>query len=160
MRALWRLCSEALYLNDLIGTDPRGGLHQRHHAAAPPQAPPGALVGVISALSPALQVHGAPLAPVAAEVEWNVHTAPKSCSWTASIRCGSSVRMNEEKREQVVALLTRIGMMAEDLNVIALGGAGAPAQELSRLIDEAQRRVSEMEMLSEQAASIIQPDNP
>ncbi len=68
--------------------------------------------------------------------------------------------MNEEKREQVVALLTRIGMMAEDLNVIALGGAGAPAQELSRLIDEAQRRVSEMEMLSEQAASIIQPDNP
>ena len=68
--------------------------------------------------------------------------------------------MNEEKREQVAALLTRIGMMAEDLSVTALGVAGAPAQELSRLIDEAQRRVSEMEMLSEQAASIIQPDNP
>ena len=75
-------------------------------------------------------------------------------------RCGSTVRMDEETREHVVALLTRIGMMAEDLSAIALGAAGVSGQELSRLIDEAQRRVSEMEMLSEQAASIIQPDDP
>lgn len=68
--------------------------------------------------------------------------------------------MNNETRDQVVALLTRLGMMAEDLSAIALGAASVSGQELSRLIDEAQRRVSEMKMLSEQAASIIQPDNP
>lgn len=137
-----------------------GGLHQQHHAAAPPQAPPGALVGVISALPPAPKAHGAPLAPAVAEVEWNVHAATKSCSWTSAKPSGSTARMNEEARDHFVALLTRIGMMAEDLSVIALGAAGVPGQELSRLIDEAQRRVSEMEMQSEQAASIIQPDNP
>lgn len=62
--------------------------------------------------------------------------------------------MDEETIEQVVALLTRVGMMAEDLSAIALGAAGVSGQELSRLIDETQRRAFEMAMLSEQAAYI------
>ena len=148
-----------MYLIDLIRTDPRGGLHQRHHAAAPPQAPPGALVGVISALLfRRLKFTRAPLAPVAAEVEWNVDAALKSCSWTGAKPFGSTARMDDETRDQVVALLTRIGMMAEDLSVIALGATGVFGKELSRLIDEAQRRVSEIDMLSEQAASSAQSD--
>lgn len=65
--------------------------------------------------------------------------------------------MDEETRDQVVALLTRIGMMAEDISVIALGAAGASGQELSHLIDDTQRRVLEMEMLSERVASIAHP---
>lgn len=37
--------------------------------------------------------------------------------------------MDDETRDQVVALLTRIGRMAEDLSVIALGAAGVSGQE-------------------------------
>lgn len=65
--------------------------------------------------------------------------------------------MDEDTREQVVALLTRVGIMAEDLSAIALGAAGVSGQELSHLIDETQRRVFEMAMLSEQAAAIAHP---
>lgn len=63
--------------------------------------------------------------------------------------------MDEETRGQLVAVLTRIGMMAEDLNVIALGGAGQSDEELAALIGEIQRRVFGVAMLSEQAESIV-----
>lgn len=68
--------------------------------------------------------------------------------------------MDEETKEQVVALLTRIGMMAEDLSVIALGAAGEAGQELAHLIVETQRMVLAMEQLSERTASMIHPGDP
>lgn len=122
--------------------------------SAPPQAPPGALVGVISALSLALQVYDAPLAPAAAEVEWNVHGACKSCSWTDVERCGSTARMEEEKREQVVALLTRIGMMAEDLSLIALKASEMSDEVLDGLVEKIQQEVLAMKLLSEEADEV------
>lgn len=63
------------------------------------------------------------------------------------------MRMDEEKREQVVALLTRIGMMAEDLSVIALGAAGRPTEELGGLVEEIMRRIMAMKVLGEEAVS-------
>ena len=60
--------------------------------------------------------------------------------------------MDEEARDQVVALLTRIGMMAEDLSAIALGAADVSGEELTGLIAEIQRMLLAMEKLSERAA--------
>ncbi len=79
----------------------------------------------------------------------------KAAAGLSSERCGSIKRMNDETREMIVALLTRIGMMAEDLSVIALGGEGQSGEELAALIGEIQRRVFGMAMLSEQAESIV-----
>lgn len=45
-------------------------------------------------------------------------------------RCGSTACMDEETRGQLVAVLTRIGMMAEDLNVIALGARDSRTRSL------------------------------
>lgn len=62
--------------------------------------------------------------------------------------------MNEETRERVVALLTRVGMMAEDLSVIALGVAGQPDEELAALIGEIRRKILAMKLLGTEAESI------
>lgn len=123
-------------------------------AAAPPQAPPSVLVGVISALPSALQAQGTPLAPAGAEVEWNVHAALKSCSWTGVGRCGFTARMDVETRDQVVAQLTRIGMMAEDLSVIALATAKMSDEALADLVLEIQKRVLAMQLLGDETASM------
>ena len=81
-----------------------------------------------------------------------MHAAIKSCSSTGAKPCGSTARMDEEARDQVVALLTRIGMMAEDLSAIALGAADVSGEELTGLIAEIQRMLLAMEKLSERAA--------
>ena len=62
--------------------------------------------------------------------------------------------MDEEKREQVVALLTRIGMMAEDLSVIALGEAGRSNEELRGLVEEIMCRIMAMKVLGQEVMSI------
>ena len=53
----------------------------------------------------------------------------KSLQKFASVH-GSSERMDEETRKQVITLLTRIGMIAEDLSAIALGRQSSPARSL------------------------------
>lgn len=62
--------------------------------------------------------------------------------------------MDEEKREEVVALLTRIGMIAEDLSAIALGAAGRSGEELAGLVSEIQRMALAMKVLGEEVAAI------
>ena len=62
--------------------------------------------------------------------------------------------MNEETTEKVVALLTRIGMMAEDLSAIALGAAGRSNEELAGLVSEIQRMVLAMKVLGEEVVAI------
>jgi hypothetical protein len=62
--------------------------------------------------------------------------------------------MNDETRDQVVALLTRIGMMAEDLSAIALGAVERSNEELAGLVWEIQRRELAIKVLGEEAASI------
>ena len=62
--------------------------------------------------------------------------------------------MDEETKEQVVALLARVGMMAEDLSAIAVGAAGVSGEELTGLVAELQRRVGMIKELGEEAASI------
>lgn len=74
-------------------------------------------------------------------------------------RCGSTARMDDETRERVVALLTRIGMMAEDLSAIALGAAGRSYEELGGLSGEIMCRIMAMKMLGEEAASIALSDS-
>lgn len=58
----------------------------------------------------------------------------------------------------IVALLTRIGMMAEDLNAIALGAAGHSDEELAALIGDIRRTILAMKLLSKEAASIAPAD--
>ena len=62
--------------------------------------------------------------------------------------------MDEETRDQVVALLTRIGMMAEDLCVIALGAAGKSHEELGGLVKEIMCRIMAIKVLGEEVAAI------
>ena len=62
--------------------------------------------------------------------------APKSCNWNAAQRYGSSAGMDEETREQIVEMLTRVGMMAEDLSVVALGAASLKPNEIPDLISK------------------------
>jgi len=66
--------------------------------------------------------------------------------------------MDEEARELVVALLTRIGMMAEDLSAIALGAAVSSDEELARLLGVTQRMARAIQVLGEEVESIF--DNP
>ena len=66
--------------------------------------------------------------------------------------------MDEETRDQVVALLTRIGMMAEDLSVIALGATGHSDEELAALIGDIRRKILAMKLLGTEAASIALSD--
>ncbi len=63
--------------------------------------------------------------------------------------------MDEETRDQVVALLTRIGMMAEDLSAIALGAAERSNEELAGLVSAIQGRVLTINVLGEKAASHV-----
>ena len=76
------------------------------------------------------------------------------------MRCGSTAGMDEETRNQVTTLLTRIGMMAEDLSVIALGAAGQSDEELAGLVSEIQRMVLAMKVLGEQVAAIAVISHP
>lgn len=62
--------------------------------------------------------------------------------------------MDEETRDQVVALLTRIGMMAEDLSVIALEAPGKSHEELGGLVKEIMCRIMAMKALGEEVVSI------
>ena len=62
--------------------------------------------------------------------------------------------MDEEKREWIVEMLTRIGMLAEDLSVIALGAVGKSNEELAGLVSEIQRMVLVMKVLGEEVAAI------
>ena len=66
--------------------------------------------------------------------------------------------MDEEQREQVVALLTRIGMMAEDLSTIALGAAGKSHEELGGLVEETMCRIMPMKVLGEEANEVCYYD--
>ena len=59
-------------------------------------------------------------------------------------RCGSSTGMDDETREQIVEMLTRVGMMAEDLSVVALGAAGETAERITATVIEIHVRLSEM----------------
>ena len=68
--------------------------------------------------------------------------------------------MDEETREQVIALLTRIGMVAEDLSAIALGAPELSSEELNGLVAEIQRRVLLMKVFGEQAAAIAPIGHP
>ena len=68
-------------------------------------------------------------------------------------RCGSTARMGDETRDQVVALLTRIGMMAEDLSMIAVGAADVSGEELTGLAAEIGRSLETMKALAEEAVS-------
>lgn len=63
--------------------------------------------------------------------------------------------MDEEKRELIVEMLTRIGMLAEDLSAIALGSAKMSGEELDDLVLEIQREVLAMRLLGEEAASAV-----
>lgn len=62
--------------------------------------------------------------------------------------------MDDETRELVVEMLTRIGMMAEDLSASALGAAGKSNEELAGLVSEMQRMVLEMKVLGEEVVAI------
>ena len=62
--------------------------------------------------------------------------------------------MDEETRDQVVALLTRIGMMAEDLSASALGAAGKSHEELADLVWEIQRIILAMTVHGEEVVAI------
>lgn len=62
--------------------------------------------------------------------------------------------MDEETREQVVALLTHVGMIAEDLSASALGVAGKSDEELGGLVEEIMFRIMAMKVLGEEVASI------
>ena len=70
-------------------------------------------------------------------------------------RYGSNAGMDEETREQVVALLTRIGMMAEDLSAIALGAAVSSDEELARLLGVTRRMARAIQVLGEEVGSIF-----
>lgn len=63
--------------------------------------------------------------------------------------------MDEETREQVVALLTRIGMMAEDLSAIALGAAGRSNEELCELVEEIMCAIMAMKVFGEEMAFVV-----
>ena len=62
--------------------------------------------------------------------------------------------MNEEARDQVVALLTRIGMMAEDLSLIALKASEMSDEVLDGLVEKIQQEVLAMKLLSEEADEV------
>ena len=62
--------------------------------------------------------------------------------------------MDVETRDQVVAQLTRIGMMAEDLSVIALATAKMSDEVLADLVLEIQKRVLAMQLLGDETASL------
>ncbi len=49
--------------------------------------------------------------------------------------------MDEETREQIVEMLTRAGMMAEDLSLVALAAAMKSDDGLSLTVQEAERRL-------------------
>ena len=66
--------------------------------------------------------------------------------------------MDEETREQVIALLTRIGMMAEDLSAIALGAPELSSEELNGLVAEIRRKILAMKLLGKEAESIAHYD--
>lgn len=66
--------------------------------------------------------------------------------------------MDEESKERLVVLLTRIGMMAEDLSAIALGLAGHSDEELAALIGEIRKKTLAMKLLGKEAASIAHFD--
>lgn len=67
--------------------------------------------------------------------------------------------MDKETREQIVVLLTRIGMMAEDLSAIVLRAAGHSGEELAALIGNIRREILAMKFLGKEAASIAPSDN-
>lgn len=68
--------------------------------------------------------------------------------------------MDEEKREWIVEMLTRIGMLAEDLSAIALGAAGRSDEELAGLVSEIQRMVLATKVLGEEVAAIAFISDP
>ncbi len=113
-----------------------GGLHQRPYCRCTTSGPAGRNGRGNLRLELRRLTHAGPLAPAAAEVEWNVHAAPKSCSWIAARRCGSSKGMDEETRERIIIACTKVAMMMEELSVQALGAAEQGPEELSRLVRE------------------------
>lgn len=64
--------------------------------------------------------------------------------------------MDEDTREQIVEMLTRVGMMAEDLSVVALGRATKSAGELYKTVRETRRRSHEISELITHAGILIE----
>ena len=67
--------------------------------------------------------------------------------------------MDDETRELVVEMLTRIGMMLEDLSLIAVRAANVSGEDLSGLVAKIQREVEVIKVLGEEAGEACRFDH-
>ena len=87
-------------------------------------------------------------------IQWKLHRA-KSCVWTSGHGQGVVSRMDDDTRDLIVQLCTRVGTIMEDISAVALTISGMAANDRLAALEEIRKAAERISTLVEAVRLIM-----